>query len=144
MLDDFDLDELRRIPRVSYYFRYRLHRHDFHEFCVQDRLRGHYTAKPLYGRLTPKGRVDRSAGYNGDVAALFVPIEAQTVHDASLILTHIDPQHITLATGRRNWPAIRGAAEHGIREVLAGSALSKQFQTEERRNDRTLIITGRT
>lgn len=121
MLDDLDLSELRRVPRVSHYFRYRLHRRDFHDLLVQDRLRGHYTAKPLYGRLTPQGRVDRSAGYNGDVAALFVPIEAQTVHDASLILMHIDPQHITLATGRRNWPAIRGAAEHGIREMLAGS-----------------------
>jgi hypothetical protein len=126
MLDDLDLDELRRVPRVSSYFRYRLHRRDFHELRVQDRLRGHYTAKPLYGRLTPEGRVDRSAGYNGDVAALFVPIEAQMVHDASLILTHIDPQRVTLATGRRNWPAIREAAEHSIREMLAASALSKQ------------------
>ena len=132
MLDDLDLDELRRVPRVSYYFRYRLHRRDFHELRVQDRLRGHYTAKPLYGRLTPQGRVDRSAGYNGDVAALFVPIEAQTVHDANLILTHIDPQRVTLATGRRNWPVIHEAAEHDIREMLAGSSLSKQFQTEER------------
>src|SRR5574340_94954 len=132
MLDDLDLDELRRVPRVPYYFRYRLHRHDFHDLLVQDRLRGHYTAKPLYGRLTPDGRVDRSAGYNGDVAALFVPIEAQTVHDESQILTHIDPRRGRLATGRRNSPAIREAAEHGIREMLVGSALSKQFQTEER------------
>jgi hypothetical protein len=121
MLDDLDLEELRRVPRVPYYFRYRLHRHHFHELRVQDRLRGHYTAKPLYGRLTPKGRVDRSAGYNGDVAALFVPIEAQMVQDASLILTHIDPQCVTLATGRRNWPVIREAAEHSIREMLAAS-----------------------
>jgi hypothetical protein len=117
MLDD--LDELRWVPRISYYFRYRLHRRDFHELRIQDRLRSHYTAKPLYGHLTPEGRVDRSAGYNGDVAALFVPIKAQMVHDASLILTHIDPQRVTLATGRRNWPAIREAAEHSIRERLA-------------------------
>lgn len=64
---------------------------------------------PLHGkaalRLAPAGRVDRSARYNGDVAALFVPIEARMVHDVSLILTHIDPQRIILATGRRNWPA---------------------------------------
>ncbi len=114
-----DLDELRHVPRVSYYFRYRLHRCDFHELRVQDRLRGYYTAKPLYGRLTPEGRVDRSAGHNGDVAALFVPIEAQRVRDARLILTHIDPRRVTLATGRRNWPAIRKFAEHSIREMLA-------------------------
>ena len=123
MLDDLDLSEVRRIPRISYYFRYRLHRRDFHDLRVQDRLRGHYTAKPLYGRLTPQGRVDRSAGYNGDVAALFVPMEAQTVHDARLILTHIDPRRVTLATGRRNWPAIHEAAEHDIRETLAGSLI---------------------
>jgi hypothetical protein len=125
MLDGLDLDELRRVPRVSYYFRYRLHRSDFHELRVRNRLRGHYTAKPLYGGLTPKGRVDRSAGYNGDVAALFVPIEAQAVGDVSLILTHIDPQDVTLATGRRNWAAIRKAAERGIREML-GIPCSKQ------------------
>ena len=55
MLDDFDLDELRNVPRVPYYFRYRLHRRDFHQLRVQDRLRGHYTAKPLYGRLRKTG-----------------------------------------------------------------------------------------
>ena len=118
MLDDIDLDALRRVPRISYYFRYPLHRSDFHEPREQDRLRGHYTAKPLHGRLTPKGRVDRSAPYNGDVAALFVPTEARTVADARVVLTHIAPRRITLATGRRNWPAIRMAAEHGIREML--------------------------
>ena len=61
------------------------------------------------------------AGYNGDVATLFVPIEAQRVYDARLILTHIDPQRVTLATGRRNWPAIREAAEQSIHKMLAAS-----------------------
>jgi hypothetical protein len=93
---------------------------------VEDRIRGHYTIKPLYARLTPECRVDRFAAYNGDVAALFVPIRAQTARDASLIMTHIDPQHVTLASGRRNWPAIRDAVKHGIRERLAASAISKQ------------------
>lgn len=118
MLDDLDLDSLRRVPRISYYFRYRLHRRDFHELRAQGGLLGHYAAKPLHGRLTAEGRVDRSAGYNGDVAALFVSMEARTADDVSLILAHIDPQHVTLATGRRNWPAIRKAAEHGICERL--------------------------
>ena len=120
IIDDLDLDELRRIPRVSYYFRYPLHRHDFRDLDVEGSLRGHYAAKPLYGCLTPKGEVDRSAGYNGDIAALFVPIEARTVKDASLILIHIAPARVALPSGRRNWPAIRGAAEHGIRNMLSG------------------------
>ncbi|MVT64879.1 hypothetical protein GPL21_07135 [Bradyrhizobium pachyrhizi] len=126
MLDDFDLDELCRNPEVSYYFRYRLHRRDFHEFRLQDRVRGHYAAKPLYGQLTSAGRVDQAAGYSGEVAALFIPIKARVVHDVSLIVVHIDPQRITLPTGRRNWPAILEAAKDGIREMLAESSPSKR------------------
>jgi hypothetical protein len=127
VLDDLDLDELRRVPRVAYYFRYRLHRSDFHELCAQNRLQGHYAAKPLHGRLTPRGRVDRTAPYNGDVAALFVPVEARTFDEVSLLLTHIAPQRIALASGRRNWPAIREAAEHGIREMLGLSSDSERL-----------------
>jgi hypothetical protein len=118
MLDDLDLDELRRVRRVSYYFRYPLHRRDFHEFRVRGGVRGHYAAKPLYGRLTSEGRVDRSAGYNGDVAALFVPVEAVAVEDASVVLAHVDPRRVASATGRKNWPVIRAAAERGLREML--------------------------
>lgn len=119
MLDDLDLDALRRLPHVGYYFRYPLHRRDFRELRLDDRLRGHYTAKPLYGRLTPQGRVDRSAGYNGDVAALFVPIDARTPEAAEVVLTHLDPRRITRANGWRNWPAIRAAAERRLSELLA-------------------------
>ena len=130
MVDDLDLDELRRAPRISYYFRYPLHRRDFHELLVRDRPRGHYAAKPLYGRLTPEGRVDRSAGYSGDVAALFVPSEARTVDDVKLVLAHIDPRLVTLPAGRRNWPAIRAAAEDGIRQMLAAPRLVGDQQGE--------------
>lgn len=119
MVDDLDLSELRRAPRISYYFRYPLHRHDFHELKTRNQLRGHYTAKPLYGSLMPSGHVDRSAGYNGDIVALFIPIEARTVDDACLVLAHVAPELIALANGRRNWTVIRKAAEHGIREALA-------------------------
>jgi hypothetical protein len=118
MVDDIDLAALYAIPRIRYYFRYRLHRKDFHELRVRDRVAGHYAAKALYGRLTPQGRVDRSSGFNGDVAALFVPVEARTPHDVSLLLTHISPADILLPTGRRNWGAIYGAAEARIRETL--------------------------
>jgi hypothetical protein len=119
MFQDLDLGELRRMPRIGYYFRYPLPRDSFRELRVEDRLRGHYTAKPLYGRLTPEGRVDRSAGYSGDVAALFIPVEARRLEDVKVVLTRLDPQRITLPDGRRNWTAIWAAAEHGIRETLA-------------------------
>ncbi|RXT37513.1 hypothetical protein B5V01_29145 [Mesorhizobium erdmanii] len=79
----------------------------------------------LHGRLTPEGLVDRSAGYDGDVAALFIPIEARTVDEVSVTLTHTHPQRITLPTGRRNRPVIRGSAEHAIRERLAAETPRK-------------------
>ncbi len=121
MIDDLDLDELRRVRRVSYYFRYPLQREDFRELNDRDQLRGHYATKALYGGYTSDGRVDRSSGYNGDIAALFVPLEARTVDDASVVVTHIEPEHIVLADGRRNWPAIYGAAEEEIRGTLTES-----------------------
>lgn len=120
MVDDLDLGELRRLPRISYYFRYPLHRHDFRELKTEGRLRGHYAAKPLYGSLLPSGHVNRSAGYNGDIVALFIPIEAQTVHAACLIFAHIAPERIVLTSSRRNWPAIREAAERSICMMLDG------------------------
>jgi hypothetical protein len=55
MFQDLDLGELRRMPRIGYYFRYPLPRDSFRELRVEDRLRGHYTAKPLYGRLSIDG-----------------------------------------------------------------------------------------
>lgn len=112
--DMIDLDALWRTPRISYYFRYRLHRSDFHELRVADQLHGHYASKPLHARLTPRGRVDRSSPYSGDVAVLFIPWEARTMDDASVILTHIDPRLVTLESGQRNWPAIHQAAREAI------------------------------
>ena len=121
MVDDIDLAALQADPRIRYYFRYRLHREDFRELRVRDRVEGHYAAKPLYGRLTPQGRVDRSSGYNGDIAALFVPVDARTPHDVTLLLTHIPPAEIVLPTGRRNWGAIHAAAEARIQATLLTS-----------------------
>jgi len=126
MLDELDLAELQRQPRVSRYFRYPLHRRDFHEFRVGDRLGGHYAAKPLYARLTPKGGVDRASGYSGEVAALFVPREARTPGDAELVLSPVDPERVVRPDGRRNWPAIRAAAEDGIRRMLASRPVAAQ------------------
>lgn len=106
MIDDLNLDELRKIRRIGYYFRYSLHRNDFHDLTIRGYIYGHYTAKPLYGRLTPEGRVDRSAGFNGDIAAIFIPLEAKTPADAALFLLHTTPEDIQLPTGKRNWKKI--------------------------------------
>jgi len=42
-------------------------------------------AKPLYGRLTRAGKVDRSAGFNGQVAVIFIPARARTPRAAAVI-----------------------------------------------------------
>ena len=123
MLDDLDLAALQRQPRFSRYFRYPLHRRGYHELRIEDRPRGHYAAKPLYARLTPQGKVDRSSGYSGEIAALFVPREAVRPDEAEVILAHMDPHSVVDASGSRNWPAIREAAESGIRDMLAARML---------------------
>jgi hypothetical protein len=107
MFKDLDLAELRRMPAIAFYFRYLLHHADFREVRVEGRLRGRYAAKPLYGRLTPEGAVDRSAGYNGQVAVVFLPARARSVHSARLILTRMPRTRVAVSDGRRNWPAIR-------------------------------------
>ena len=56
MIDDLDLDELRKSRRIGYYFRYPLHRNNFHDLRIGNRVYGHYTAKPLYGSSRRKAR----------------------------------------------------------------------------------------
>jgi hypothetical protein len=102
MVQDLDLAELRRMPLIAHYFRYPLHHRDFRELRLEGRLRGHYAAKPLYGRLTPGGKVDRSAGFDGGIAVVFIPASARTAQAAKLLLTHIDPARIILPDNRRN------------------------------------------
>lgn len=116
--DDIDLDALRKDRKFSYYFRYPLNSHDFHPMRMDDSLRGHYASKALHSALTPDGRVDRTSTYNGDIASLFVPIEACTPGEAQLLLTHVDPRQIVHHNGTRNWTVIRDAAEACIREAL--------------------------
>jgi len=60
MIDNIKISELRKIQRIGYYFRYPLHRKDFHDFKMSGRIHGHYAAKPLYGRLTESGHVDQA------------------------------------------------------------------------------------
>lgn len=125
MLENIDLEELRKIPQIAFYFRYPLHRHDFHELRSQGQVRGDYAAKPLYERLTPSKHVDRYSEYNGDIASLFVPQGTNSFDALRLILTHIDRRRILLPSGRRNWPVIRAAAEESILNMLVASSSSQ-------------------
>ena len=101
------------LPRFRHYFRYPLHARDFHPLR-RGRLLGYYSAKPLYGRLDAMGGVDRSAGFNGEIATVFVPSPARSWRHARLLQARMPRASVTRADGRRNWPAINAAAEDAI------------------------------
>jgi hypothetical protein len=117
-LDPADLP--RALPGVRHWFRYPLHRHDFH--ALRDararRLLGYYSAKPLYGTLDASGRVDRSAGFDGRIAGVFVPSPARSWVQAELFFAEMPKPEVARADGRRNWPAINAAAESALRDRL--------------------------
>ena len=119
VFEDFDLQALRHIPQFAYYFRYPLYHRDFHEVRERGRLLGRMAAKPLYGRLTPEGKVDRSAGFNGQVAVIFIPARARTPRAAVLLITKLPRHLVTKDDGRRNWEAIYAAAETAVRNHCA-------------------------
>jgi hypothetical protein len=122
MFKNLDLSELRRMPEIAFYFRYPLHHADFREVRIDGRLRGRYAVKPLYGRLTPEGIVDRTAGYNGQLAVVFLPARTRNARSARLLLARIPRKRVTLPDGRRNWSAIRAAAERAVRRALTPRA----------------------
>ena len=119
MFEEFDLQALRHIPQFAYYFRYPLSHRDFHEVREQGRLLGRMAAKPLYGRLTREGKVDRSSGFNGQVAVIFIPARARTPRAAELLITKLPRRQVTKADGRRNWETIYAAAETAVRNHCA-------------------------
>ncbi|MEJ2706267.1 MAG: hypothetical protein P8074_01520 [Anaerolineales bacterium] len=116
---NLDLKVLREKPEFSYYFRYPLHYDDFHEVRSEGNLQGYFAAKPLYEKLTDQGRVDQSANYSGQIAIIFMPSPARSVKHARLLFTRIPKALITHEDGRRNWTAIRSAAESVVRQELA-------------------------
>lgn len=109
-----DLTQLAAVPGFRHYFRYPLEDRDFRPLREQAHLRGYYAAKPLYGTLTSTGRVDRNAGFNGQVAAVFVPSPARSLRRAQLVFARMDPAQVQRRDGKRNWPAIRSVAERAI------------------------------
>ncbi|MGE5264846.1 MAG: hypothetical protein ACM3S0_15815 [Acidobacteriota bacterium] len=120
MFKDFDLGALRRNKRIAFYFRYPLYHSEFHELHdpKTGHLLGRFAAKPLYGRLTRDGRVDRSAGFNGQVAVIFVPARARSAGAAQLLLARMAKAKVMLPDGHRNWHAIHAAAERSVRRHL--------------------------
>ncbi len=107
------------VPRMRHWFRYPLHRDDFHALRSDDRrLLGYYSAKPLYGRLDRHGRVDRSQGFNGQIAGVFVPAPARSWKHADLFFTEMEPAAVARLDGKRNWPAINAAAERELHARL--------------------------
>ena len=117
-LDPADLP--RDLPQFRHWFRYPLQRRDFQPLRAvrEERLLGYYTAKPLYGRLDAAGRVDKSAGFNGEIAGVFVPSPAHSWRQAELFFTNMPKGEVARPNGQRNWPAIRAAAEQALHERL--------------------------
>ena len=130
MFEEFDLQALRRVPQLAHYFRYPLRHQDFHEAPEQGRLLGRMAAKPLYGRLTVAGKVDRSAGFNGQVAVIFIPARARTPRAAELLITKMPRRRVTKASGRRNWEAIYAAAETAVRNYCAAKFYQEAVSLE--------------
>jgi hypothetical protein len=111
----FDRDE-----QFRYYFRYKLHEKDFRPVINgQGHTLGHFYAKPLYGRLDERGRVDKSAGFNGEIAIAFA--ESEEGH-LTLLFARLPKEEIVRADGRKDWPAIREAARRRICEHLGVAA----------------------
>ena len=109
---------LARVPGFRHWFRYPLHAEDFHVLRDGTRLLGYYAAKPLYGRVDARGRVDRSAGLDGRIAALFVPSPARSWARARLLLARAPRTQLRRADGKRNWPLIRSTVERALRRQL--------------------------
>lgn len=109
-----------QLPDFGYWFRYPLHRHDFHPLrdATASRLLGYYSAKPLYARVDEHGRVDRASGFDGRIAGVFVASPARSWKQASLFFTTMPARDVAGADGHRNWPAINAAAERVLHKIF--------------------------
>lgn len=119
MFKQINLAGLRHDAKIGYYFRYPLHHGDFHELRWNGRLVGRVAAKPLYGKLTPEGRVDRSAEFNGQIAVVFIPARARSTRAAQLVLTRMPKNQVRAPGGTRNWKAIHAVADRAVLKQLA-------------------------
>ena len=117
-LDPRDLPS--RLADFSHWFRYPLHARDFHPLrdAQSHALRGYYSAKPLYGKLDARGRVDRGSGFDGRIAGVFVPSPARSWRQAELFFANMPKAEVARADGKRNWPAIHAAAERELRRMV--------------------------
>ncbi|NUS39357.1 MAG: hypothetical protein HOQ02_10095 [Lysobacter sp.] len=113
-----DAAALARVPGFRHWFRYPLHAHDFRALREDGRLLGYYAAKPLYGRLDAQGRVDRNTGFDGRIAALFVPSPARSWRRARVVFARAPRARLRRAHGQRNWPLIHSTVERALRRQL--------------------------
>jgi hypothetical protein len=118
-LDPRDLPA--RLAGFAHWFRYPLHARDFHPLrdAESRSLRGYYTAKPLYGKLDARGRVDRASGFNGRIAGVFVPSPARSWRQAELFFAEMPKGEVVRSDGKRDWPAINTAAERALRKTIS-------------------------
>jgi hypothetical protein len=115
-----DWGQFERDGQFRHYFRYKLHEKDFRPAIDgRGRTLGHFSAKPLYGRLDERGRVDKSAGFNGEIAIAFAEPEEGRL---TLLFALLPKEEIARPDGRKNWPAIREAARRRICEHLGVAA----------------------
>ena len=112
-----------QLAGFAHWFRYPLHADDFHPLrdAGSNALRGYYAAKPLYGRLDAHGRVDRTSGFDGRIAGVFVPSPARSWRQAELFFANMPKDEVARPDGTRNWPAINAAAERALRRRIAKS-----------------------
>jgi len=113
-----NLHSLRHHPRVAFYFRYPLYHNAFQPVKKNKRVAGYFAAKPLYGKLTSAGKVDRASGFSGKIAIIFIPSPARSLKQAKLLFARMAKSQVTLPNGKRNWPALRQAAERAVRKKL--------------------------
>jgi hypothetical protein len=115
------LNGIRKRPEIRYYFRYGLSGREFFEIRDKGRLLGRASAKPLYDRLTSEGRVDRSSGYSGRIAIVYVPSRVRRPERAELLFADVDPNSLVTAHGRRDTNRIVQMAREKILERLHSS-----------------------
>jgi hypothetical protein len=127
MISETILRQLKSVPGFAHYFRYPLHKTDFQDLRRDGRLLGRFASKGLYGKLDQHGKVDQSAGLDGQVATIFVPARARTARSASVLLSRTKKESLVHPDGRKNWRNIYRAGRLAV--------LSQAGRPPKRRED---------
>ncbi len=65
----FPIEDLRKIPRVGYLFRYPPREKDFRSVDSACHHLGNFAVKSLYRNVKARSEVDRQSWFSGDIAA---------------------------------------------------------------------------